>query len=103
MESKITFTPQDAFIEFIDSFGYNDPKLEELKDKLKANESYTNSYSDPQAVREDHIRVLRERSESHRKIYSEIMEILRDKNPILFFQKYGKYLDSRTKDANHLK
>ena len=96
MKTKITFTPQDDLIEFVDSFGYNDPKLEELKDKLKANQSYTNPYSDPHAMRKDLTNVLRERSESHRKMYSEIMEILCSKNPILFFEKYEKYLDSTT-------
>ena len=64
MDIEVTFTSQDHLIEFVDSFGYNDPKLEELKDKLKANESYTNSYSDPRAIREDLTKVSRERSES---------------------------------------
>ena len=96
MKAEFTFTPQDDLIEFVDSFGYSDPKLEELKEKLKANQSYTNSYSDPQAMREDLTKVSRERSESYRKIYSEIMEILRSKNPILFSEKYEKYLDSKT-------
>lgn len=95
MAAKFTFTSQDDLIEFVDSFGYNDPKLEELKDKLKANESYTNSYSDPQSMGRDLTNVLRERSELHRKMYSEIMKILSSKNPILFFEKYEKYLDSK--------
>ena len=97
MEAKFTFTPQDDFIEFVDSFGYNDPKLEKLKDKLKANgSSYTNSYSDPQAMGEDLTNVLRKRRELHWKLSSEIKEILRNKNPTLFSERYKKYLDSRT-------
>ncbi len=95
MKAKFTFTPQDDFIEFVDSFGYNDPKLEKLKDKLKANESsYTNSYSDFEAMEKDLDNVLR--CEAHRKLSSEIKEILCSKNPILFFEKYEKYLDSKT-------
>ncbi len=94
MNAKFTFTPQNDFIEFIDSFGYDDDRLNELKEKIKSNSGvYTNSYYSPNDMRNDLTKVLTERGENHYKIKSEIMEILRSKNPPLFFEKYLDYLN----------
>ncbi len=91
MKAKFTFTPQSDFINFVDSFGYDDVKLDELKSKLKSLEVYTNSYSSLLQINDDLTTVHKVRGEEYKKIELEITKILCSKNPKLYFEKWLEF------------
>lgn len=96
MNVKLTFTHQNDFLEFVDNFGYDDDRLNELIEEIKINNSpYTNSYSSLDDMRRDQEKILKERCENYYKLTAEVMEILKNKNPSLFVEKYNDYFDSK--------